>query len=71
MILLILALVELTGPENQRIEINPEQVVTLRKPRGAEHFAVGIQCIVNTVDGKFILVKENCSTVQKKLKGEQ
>ena len=67
MILLAVYLVALTGPNEQRIEVNPAQVVSLRAPRSEEHFAQGVQCLLHTVDGKFIAVVEPCDAVRLKL----
>jgi hypothetical protein len=58
-------LVLLHGPGGQMIEINPDQVVTLREPRADEgHFPKGIRCIVNMTDGKLNVVQEDCSTIR-------
>jgi hypothetical protein len=65
--ILLLLLIQLTGPDNQRIDLNPADVVTTKTPRGDEHFAKGIKCLINTVDGKFITVKEDCATVRQLL----
>jgi hypothetical protein len=65
----LVVLVYLTGPDDQRIEVNPETVVTVREPRGTQHLAKGIQCLIHTTDGKFITVKENCDIVRQKLEG--
>jgi hypothetical protein len=65
--ILVLLLIQLTGPDDQRIDLNPADVVTTRVPRGDEHFAKGIKCLIHTVDGKFIVVKEDCATVRQQL----
>ena len=72
MIKLALALVALTGLDNQRIEINPSEVVTLRIPRNekGEHFSQKIKCMLHTTDGKIVSVLEDCETVGRKLRGE-
>jgi hypothetical protein len=60
---IVLRLILLTGPDNQPIQLNIDEVVSVRQPRSADHFAVGARCIINTTDGKFVLVQELCSSV--------
>lgn len=60
----LVALVMLTGPDQQPIELNPQQVVTVRPPRGNEHFAPGVHCLIHTTDGKIVAVLEDCPTVR-------
>ena len=58
-------LIQLHGPSGQLIDINPDQVVTLREPRADEgHFPRGIRCIVNMTDGKLNVVQEDCLTIR-------
>lgn len=67
---LFLALVELlplTGPDNQVIFLDKSKVTTLRSPRGTDNFAAGTKCIIFTVDGKNINVREPCDKVRKML----
>jgi hypothetical protein len=61
--LLAVALIQLTGPEEQSILVNPEEIVSVRRPRSSEHFAPGTRCLINTADGKIIAVQELCSSV--------
>jgi hypothetical protein len=64
-VLVAIRLLQLHGPHDQTIDINPDQVVSLRKPRADEgHFARDIRCLVNTTDGKFATVIEDCATVR-------
>jgi hypothetical protein len=65
----VLHLVRLTGPDHQVVLINPDEVVSLREPRGqrGEHFAAGIACLVFTADGKYTAVTETCSEVRQRL----
>jgi hypothetical protein len=64
-VIVALKLVLLHGPGGQIIEINPDQVVTLREPRMFEgHIPPGTNCVVNMADGKFNLVQEACATVR-------
>jgi hypothetical protein len=58
----------LTGPESQVIYVNPNSIISIRKPRSSEHFGPGVKCIINTVNGKFIAVIEDCATIIKEMK---
>lgn len=62
-------MIELTGPDNQKIELNPYEVVTVRpvRPDASSHFGKSIRCLVHTTDGKFVAVTEDCDTVKKKV----
>jgi hypothetical protein len=65
LLLLQFVLVELTGPRGHVIELNPHAVVTVRRvDTGNKHFVTGIHCVVTTVDGKFISVRESCNKVR-------
>jgi hypothetical protein len=68
-IFLALHLVRLTGPDNQTVLINPEQVIALREPRGGqgEHFHASVKCLVFTSDSKYTPVAETCAEVRQKL----
>jgi hypothetical protein len=58
----------LHGPDNQPIDINPDQVVSVRQPRASEgHFQKGIRCLVITADGKFVAVMETCDEIRNKI----
>jgi hypothetical protein len=65
--LIVLRLILLTGPDNQRVEINPESIATLREPRGEiqQHFHKSTKCLVFTTDGKFVGVTQSCAEVRK------
>jgi len=70
MLLAAVQLILLTGPDNQRIELNPQQVVTLREPRtpgDQEHFPKAVRCLIHTTDGKFVTVTETCDQVRQLL----
>lgn len=51
------------------IELNPKTVVSLREPRAAEHFWKGAHCLINTTDGKIVVVQETCDEVIKLIEG--
>jgi len=63
LLVVALELMQLTGPDNQAIEVNPEQVVSVREPRVNEHFAPNVHCLLHTTDGKFIAVIQTCVQV--------
>lgn len=64
LILLAVHLIQLTGPEHQVIELNPKTIVSIRTPRVAEHFWAGARCLINTTDGKIVVVQETCDAVR-------
>lgn len=62
-------LIELTGPDNQVIEMNPAEIVSMRVPRHTDdHFAKGIHCIIFTSDSKYTSVQESCREVADKIR---
>ena len=66
---LALQLILLTGPDHQPIEVNPGAVTNLRPPRGTDHFAPGVKCLVFLSDGKPLTVMETCGQVKYLLGG--
>lgn len=70
-VLLALQLVQFAGPDGQLIEINPDQVVELREPRGrpGEHFHESVKCLIFKSDAKYTAVTEDCESVAHKLMG--
>jgi hypothetical protein len=71
-IIVAVALVTLSGPDGQRIDVNPATVVSVREPResASDHFASSVKCILQTVDGKLIAVTTDCATVRQRLGGK-
>jgi ketosteroid isomerase-like protein len=69
---LVFAFVTLTGPQNQKIDVNPNEVVTIRNNRteAGSYFADGVRCLIHTTDGKIVNVVEDCDTVRARLRGE-
>jgi hypothetical protein len=65
-ILSAITLVELHGPGNQIIWVNPQEVTDVREPTAASHFARGTRCLVY-LSNHFVTVTENCLNVRKKL----
>lgn len=70
--MIFLAFILLHGPGGQDIWINPDSVVSVRSARKDEgHFQKGVRCIINTDDGKFTAVVEDCKEVEKRSRDEQ
>jgi hypothetical protein len=68
----MIVLVTFTGPEKQQIDVNPEQVVSLRNRRDdGGYYHPAVRCIIHTADNKFIAVTEDCEAVRRKLEGKQ
>jgi hypothetical protein len=68
--LIAYVLIELHGPGGQNIIVNTKEIVELRDPQTKEHFGKGVHCIINTSDGKFSAVSEDCDTVRRMIEGE-
>lgn len=64
---MLLAFLALTGPDGQALKINPKSIASLRAPRDGEHFNKDVRCLVFTLDGKYIGVRETCEQVNSKL----
>jgi hypothetical protein len=65
-LLLVIMLVQFTGPDGGRIDINSVEVTSVREPRG--HGLVhGANCVVGMSNGKFIGVREGCDEVRRML----
>jgi hypothetical protein len=72
-LIVALALVTLTGPDGQKIDVNPAEVVTVREPRASilEHIAPGTKCLLHMADGKMVMVVETCDEVRLRLLDER
>lgn len=60
-------LVQLTGPDGQKVFVNPMEITTLRVLSKlavvSEHFPKGSHCVIVTTNGKFLPVQETCERV--------
>jgi hypothetical protein len=69
-----LVLVVFTGPDGQKIEVNPEQVVSIRNRRPdsikAGYVQGDLRCSLHTTDGKIVNVIETCEEVRRALEGK-
>jgi hypothetical protein len=65
--ILLAAFVTLHAPQGAVIEINPDQVTSLRNapPQKRGSFTEQANCLINLTDGKFVTVIEDCETVRK------
>lgn len=57
-------LVELHGVDGHVVQVNPDQVTSLRPRTSGEHFTEKAQCLVNLTDGKYVTVTETCDKVR-------
>jgi len=62
---LALSLILVHGPHGQNIEINANEISSIRMPRDVSqgHFAKGTQCVVIMTNGKFIATRETCDEI--------
>jgi uncharacterized protein YlzI (FlbEa/FlbD family) len=69
MIIILVAfhLIVVHGGDGQDIEINPREIVSMRGREEGKNFAKGVECMINTSDGKFIAVAETCNEVYQKI----
>ena len=58
-------LIVLHAPDGHEVFVNPGEVTTLHQKLGAGKgtFTEMAACLINTTDGKFITVSENCLKV--------
>jgi hypothetical protein len=70
MIALLCGMILLHGPNGQALFINPAQIVSVRQPRGLNtgHWPHGTNCLVTTVDGKYVTTLETCPQIKELLK---
>ena len=60
-----LVLITLTGPNGEEVDINPAEIVSLRVTFDENgNFHSMVNCVVRTVDGNFMGVREPCSKVR-------
>ena len=66
LVLILLRLVLVHLPGGDEIEINPNEVSTLREPRSVTegHFHKDVHCLIVMTNGKFIGAVEDCRTVR-------
>jgi hypothetical protein len=69
-LLALLHLIVVHGPDNQTIELNVNEISSIREIRDVEeaHYAKDANCIVFMTNGKFIGTREECVEVVRKVK---
>jgi hypothetical protein len=69
-ILIALHFIFVHGPDGQRVELNVNEISSVREPRDTEgqHFAKGTNCLVFMTNGKWFGTKEECDVVLDKIK---
>lgn len=60
----LVVLVTLHSPEGGRVDVNVDEIVALRSPQGSGLLDDKVNCVILTVDGKFISVVESCETAR-------
>ena len=65
-VVVLVVLLRLHGPAGQEIDVNPNEISSLREPqKGTEdHFAKGTRCLVKMTNGNTNGVSEDCPTVR-------
>ena len=69
-----IALVQLTGPDgHQRIDINPDEVTSVRETHSAREGLLthGTRCVIVMTSGKFVAVSNDCADVRRKVGAEE
>jgi len=65
-------LIVLHAPDGHEVFVNPAEVTLLhQKLTGKAGFVESATCLINTTDGKFVTVTENCLSVINAIKGAQ
>jgi hypothetical protein len=63
---LALLFIKLTGPNGEEVDVNPAEIVSLRVEFDEKgNFHSMVNCIVRSVDGNFIGVRETCEKVRR------
>ena len=66
-------LITLHGPGHQLIDINPDAIVSTRKPHehNEGYLERGVNCVLSMNNGKLISVLESCDQVRATIEGAQ
>jgi hypothetical protein len=69
-------LIRLHNPHGATIDINPDQIVSLRSAAPEKHaddrlLHSSIQCMLTLADGKFIGVVEDCEAIKAQIEKQQ
>ena len=70
--MILLVLILLHAGDGQVVDVNPDQITSLRSPREKHDklFPPNTECLIYLTDGKFVAVQEECSTVKKTIEGK-
>jgi hypothetical protein len=67
-VLVVLYLIFVHGPEGQEIQLNVNEISSIRQPRESEgHFSPEVHCLVFMTNGKFAGTTETCREVVGKI----
>ena len=64
LLVMAITLIHVTGPNGNRIDVNPADIVSLRKPPVAGFYDIKVKCVIYTLDGQFIGTQETCEQVR-------
>ena len=59
-----LVMIQVTGPNGNRIDVNPNDIVSLRQPQTRDFYDPRVKCIVYTLDATFVGTQETCEQVR-------
>ena len=54
-------------PAGNDVWIASHEIVSLRDVQGSEHLAEGSKCLINTLDGKYLTVVEDCRAILREI----
>ena len=66
-----LQLLMFTGPNGNKVEINPKLITSIREPQVVGHYDPKVRCVIYTSDSQFIGVRETCERVRQILMDEK
>jgi hypothetical protein len=66
MFFLVAIFLELHGPNGQTIDVNPDQITSLRMPQvsAGDHFPKGTHCILKMTNSSINAVVETCQAIR-------
>jgi hypothetical protein len=68
-LLAALHLILVHGPDGQNIELNVNEISSIREPRQVEgHFAKNVHCLIFMTNGKLIAAIEECPVILDEIK---
>jgi hypothetical protein len=65
LVALALLLIPLHGPTGQRIDVNPDEVTSVREPQRGSTLSEKVHCVIGMTNGRFIALGDDCSTVRR------